>query len=82
MGHVTLVEQVEIPKNAISTQKIEVVSDIKDAQTNLLSNAISLLFKQTATFEIRGWVKARGAVIGKKVPVKIEEEINLRDIGL
>lgn len=82
MGHVTLVEEVQIPKKSISTQKVEVISDIKDAQTNLLQNAVSLLFKRTATFEIRGWVKAKGAMVAKKVPVQIEEEINIRDIGL
>ncbi len=82
MGTVHLAEKVVIPKKSISIQKVEVISDIKDAQANFLQSAMSLLFKKTALLEIKGEVKAQGLMVTKKIPVEIKEEMDIRDFGL
>ncbi len=82
MGTVHLAEKVVIPKKSISIQKVEVISDIKDAQGNFLQSVMSLLFRKTALLEIKGEVKAKGFMVAKKIPVEIKEEMDIRDFGL
>jgi LEA14-like dessication related protein len=82
MGTVHLAEKVVIPKKSITIQKVEVISDIKDAQANFLQSVMSLLFKKTALLEIKGEVKAKGLMVSKKIPVEIKEEMDIRDFGL
>ncbi|MCB0760297.1 MAG: LEA type 2 family protein [Flavobacteriales bacterium] len=82
MGKVRLGEKVTIPRNSTSIQRVHILSDVKEFESNFLQNVLTLLFNKSTKMEIKGWIEGRGFVVKKRVPILIEEDINPRDFGL
>lgn len=82
MGKVTLGEKVKIPRKSTTVQRVHILSDLEDLETNFLQNVLTLLFNKTTKLEVKGWIEGKGFVVRKKVPIEVVEEINPRDFGM
>lgn len=79
IGTLQLADKVIIPKKTRSVQKIAIYTDYEELKENFLSNMLTLLFTSTTELQAKGHVKAKGLGVGKKIPVDVKQEIDLKD---
>jgi LEA14-like dessication related protein len=79
IGTLQLGQKVVVPKKTRSVQKISIYTDYDELRENFLQNVLTLLFARTTEVQAKGYIKAKGLLVAKKIPVDIKEEIDLSD---
>lgn len=82
IGQMQLGEKLKIAKKSKTTQTVHIVADYEDMESNFLANFLTLLFNPKVKFKAEGYMKGRALIFGKKVPVEIEEDLDLNGFDL
>lgn len=82
LGKLNLGEKVKLAPKAVSYNTLKVEADYEDISGNFLQNMLGLIFKPKIDFKAEGYIKAKALIFGKKVPIKIEEQVDPSDINI
>ncbi|NNE56243.1 MAG: LEA type 2 family protein [Flavobacteriales bacterium] len=82
VGDMKLQEKVKIPRKAVSYHTLKVIAEYEDVSGSFLQNFLTLIFNPVVKMKAEGYIKGRALIIGKKVPILVEEDINLQDINI
>ena len=77
VGKLQLKEKVILANKTSSTRTIIMTGDYDDMSSGFLDNLLTLLFANTAKFEVIGTMKGRALMISRKVDVKEETELDI-----
>ena len=77
VGKLQLKEKVILANKTSSTRTIIMTGDYNDMSSGFLDNLLTLLFANTAKFEVIGTMKGRALMISRKVDVKEETELDI-----
>lgn len=77
VGKLQLKEKVILANKTSSTRTIVMTGDYDEISSGFLDNLLTLLFANTAKFEVIGTMKGRALMISRKVDVKEETELDI-----
>lgn len=82
VGKLNLKEKVILPNKTVATRTIVMTGDYDEISGSFLENLLTLLFASTAKFEVIGTMNGRALMISRKVDIKEETEIDLREFQM
>lgn len=76
-GKAHLSEKIKLRGKEERDYQILVEADFRQLTKALLASSISVMINKSATIKMKGWVKGRVFVVGKKFPVEFKENVSL-----
>ena len=76
-GQAYLTEKIKLKGKEERDYDIIVEADFQQLTKAVLAAGLSVLITKTAVFRMKGWIKGRVFVFGKKFPVEFKENIDL-----
>jgi LEA14-like dessication related protein len=81
-GTATLSEKVKLKGNEERDYDVIIEADYRQLTRAILSSGLSALITKKAIFKVKGWIKGRVFVFGKRFPVEMSESIDLNQFKL
>ena len=81
-GKAVLTEKIILKKKSEEDYDIIIEINPKELTKALLNNGLSLLFQKTAQVKVKGWIKGRVFMFGKKVDVEFKHNVDVGNLKL